>query len=152
MRKEKLIGLTAVTAAVVAAVAPMKAEAHHHHGGFWGHGGRHFWPGFVGGFVGNALWGGYRPYAYPYYRTPVIYSAPVVTTPTVIQQPVYTQPVYAQPAPVYTQPVQQPVVQAPTQPAPQAQPTTVKIVVEHQYKTLEEVRAAAEAAKANQRQ
>ena len=153
MKKEKLIGLTALTAAAVATIAPMKAEARpgfggphhhfpHHHYGFWGHGGRHFWPGFVGGVVGGAIWGGYR--SYPIYTTPV-YTAPVYTA------PVYTAPVVVQqPQPIYQQPVQQqPVYQAP---AAQPQPTEVKVVVEHRYLTAEEAARAASAAQQNQKQ
>ncbi len=64
--------------------------SHHHHHSFWGRGGRHFWPGFVGGIVGGTL---LRGYTTPIYTAPVVYSTPVVTTPTVQyvqQQPVYT--------------------------------------------------------------
>ena len=28
---------------------------YHHHGGYWGRGGCHFWPGFVGGVVGGVV-------------------------------------------------------------------------------------------------
>ena len=46
---------------------------HHHHHSFWGRGGRHFWPGFVGGVVGGVL-----------YDTVVTPAPVVVTTPTVV--------------------------------------------------------------------
>ena len=89
---------------------------HHHHGGFWGRGGRHFWPGFVGGVVGGAL---YDAVTYPrYYGYSGVVVAPtptvVTTPPVVVQQPapvVVQQPapvVVQQPAPVV---VQQPVAQ-----------------------------------------
>ena len=29
---------------------------HYHHGGFWGRGGRNFWPGFIGGVVGGVVY------------------------------------------------------------------------------------------------
>ena len=81
---------------------------HHHHGGYWGPGGRYFWPGFVGGVVGGAL---YSAVARPYYTDTVIVepATTVVTTPTVVQQPVVVQqqPVVVQQPTV----IQQPVVQ-----------------------------------------
>ena len=61
----------------------------HHHGGFWGPGGRHFWPGFIGGVVGGVL---YDTVRYPYYRDTVV----VQPTTTVVTQPVVTQPVVVQ--------------------------------------------------------
>ena len=75
---------------------------HHYHGGYWGRGGCHFWPGFVGGVVGAAL-------TRPYYTDTVIVepATTVVTTPTVVQQPVVVQqPAVTQPV-VIQQPVQQ---------------------------------------------
>ncbi len=63
---------------------------HHHHGG-WGHGGRNFWPGFVGGVVGGVLTDAIVG--------PRVITAPVVTTP-VVTTPVVTAPVVA--TPVYT--------------------------------------------------
>ena len=81
----------------------------HHgwHGGYWGTGGRYFWPGFVGGVVGGVVGTTLvRPY---YSETVVVQPAPtVVTQPVVVQQPaVVTQPVVVQQPTV----VQQPVVQ-----------------------------------------
>ena len=72
-----------------------------HHGGYWGRGGCHFWPGFVGGVVGGVVGTALtRPY---YSETVVVQPATtVVTTPTVVQQPVIVQ----QPV-VVQQPVQQ---------------------------------------------
>ena len=75
---------------------------HHssHHGWSWGHAGRNFWPGFVGGIVGGAVYGGYRSYpstvVYPsttsYVASPVISTAttPYVLTPVVTTTPVIT--------------------------------------------------------------
>ena len=81
---------------------------HHHHGGYWGRGGRYFWPGFVGGIVGGAL---YDAVAYPrYYGYGGVVVAPtptvVTTPPVVVQQPAPV--VVQQPAPVVVRP--QPVV------------------------------------------
>lgn len=65
---------------------------HHHHGGGWGRGGRNFWPGFVGGVVGGAL---YDAVVGPTVVAPtVVAPAPVVVTPA----PVVVTP----PTPVYT--------------------------------------------------
>ena len=80
---------------------------HHYHGGYWGPGGRYFWPGFVGGVVGGVVGSTLvRPY---YSETVVVQSSPtVVTQPVVVQQPaVIQQPVVVQQPTV----VQQPVVQ-----------------------------------------
>ena len=65
---------------------------HHYHGGYWGPGGRYFWPGFVGGVVGSTI---VRPC---YSETVVVEPATtVVTTPTVVQQPVVQrQPVWVE--------------------------------------------------------
>lgn len=70
---------------------------HHHHGGFWGRGGCHFWPGFVGGVIGGAL------------ANTVIQRDTVVVQPTttVVTTPVVTQPVVVQQPVVVRQPVQQ---------------------------------------------
>ena len=81
---------------------------HHYHGGYWGRGGRYFWPGFVGGVVGGVVG---STLVRPYYSETVVVEpeTPVVTTPTVVQQPVVVQqqPVVVQQPTV----VQQPVVQ-----------------------------------------
>ena len=70
---------------------PAPPPMHHHHHGGWGRGGRHFWPGFVGGVVGGVL-------------TDAIIGPRVVTTPVVstavVTTPVVTAPVVA--TPVYT--------------------------------------------------
>ena len=75
---------------------------HHCHGGYWGRGGRYFWPGFVGGVVGGVVG---TTLVRPYYTDTVVVepATTVVTTPTVVQQPavVQQQPVVVQ------QPVQQ---------------------------------------------
>ena len=88
---------------------------HYHgcHGGWWGRGGCHFWPGFVGGAVGAAIG---TALTRPYYTDTVV----VQPTTTVVQQPVVVQ----QPAPVV---VQQPAPVVVQQPAPVVvqQPTTV---------------------------
>ena len=80
----------------------------HYHGGYWGPGGRYFWPGFVGGVVGGVVG---STLVRPYYSETVVVepAATVVTTPTVVQQPVVVQqqPVVVQQPTV----VQQPVVQ-----------------------------------------
>lgn len=71
---------------------------HHYHGGFWGPGGRNFWPGFIGGVVGGVVYDSVvRPY--PYRETVVVQpAATVVTTPAVVTQPVVVQqPVVQQP-------------------------------------------------------
>lgn len=82
---------------------------HCHRGGWWGVGGRNFWPGFVGGVVGGVVAGAV---ARPYYYGPstVVVQQPasfIAPSPTVIQQPVVVQ----QPT-VIQQPV---VVQQPRQ-------------------------------------
>ena len=58
---------------------------HHHHGGYWGPGGRYFWPGFVGGVIGGAV------------ASTIIDTSPTV----VVQQPAPV--VVQQPAPVVVQ-------------------------------------------------
>ena len=86
---KKILVMMLVTAAAVGADArphggfghhPPPMHHHHHHGhSAWGRGGRHFWPGFVGGIVGGALVS--RTVAAP---------APVVVTPApvVVPEPV----------------------------------------------------------------
>lgn len=66
---------------------PAPAPAHHHHssGSFWGHGGKNFWPGFVGGVIGGVLVDAVTP-------SPVVVApAPVVVTPTVTTQNVWVE-------------------------------------------------------------
>ena len=74
---------------------------HHYHGGYWGRGGCHFWPGFIGGVIGGAI------------TSTIIDTSPTV----VVQQPaVVTQPVVVQqPAPVVVQQSAPVVVQQPQQ-------------------------------------
>ena len=81
---------------------------HHHHGGYWGRGGRNFWPGFVGGIVGGAIYDAVTYPRYYGYGGVVVAPAPTVVTtpPVVVQQPAPV--VVQQPAPVV---VQQPVAQ-----------------------------------------
>ena len=56
---------------------------HHYHGGYWGPGGRYFWPGFVGGVIGGAV------------ASTIIDTSPTV----VVQQPaVVTQPAVVAPS------------------------------------------------------
>jgi hypothetical protein len=80
---------------------PRPVHHHHCHGRYWGRGGCHFWPGFVGGVVGGALT-----------RTIIDTSPPVVVQqPAVVTQPVVVQ----QPAPVVVQQPAPVVVQQPQQ-------------------------------------
>ena len=70
---------------------PPPMHHHHHHSG-WGHGGRHFWPGFVGGVVGGVLTDaiiGPRVITTPVVTTPVVTTAPVVATPVYTTQQVW---------------------------------------------------------------
>ena len=87
---------------------PGPVPMHYHHG-YWGRGGRYFWPGFVGGVVGGAIIADAltRPAVVVSQPATVVVQQPaVVTQPVVVQQPVVTQPA------VVTQPVvQQPVTQ-----------------------------------------
>ena len=57
----------------------------HHHSG-WGRGGRHFWPGFVGGVVGGLVYNSICPTTYV--TTPTVITTPTVVTTT----PVVTAP------------------------------------------------------------
>ena len=72
----------------IARPAPMPHHSSHHHGSVWGRGGRNFWPGFVGGFVGSTI--ASRP-------TIVIPPRPVFAPPpppVVIVNPVWIEPMY----------------------------------------------------------
>ena len=70
------------------------APVRHHHGGVWGHGGRNFLPGFVGGVVGGMLTRTVVAPAPIVAPAPVVVTTPtVVNTPTVVTAPVYTTPV-----------------------------------------------------------
>ena len=69
-----------------------------YHGGFWGRGGCNFWPGFVGGVVGCAL---YDAVTYPRYASSVVVTpapAPVVVQqqPVVVQQPAVQSSVWVE--------------------------------------------------------
>ena len=74
--------------------APMM---HHHHHSGWGHGGRHFWPGFVGGVVGGVLTDaiiGPRVVTTPVVTAPIVTTAPVVATPVYTTQQVWVPGTY----------------------------------------------------------
>ena len=180
MKKEKLLGLAAATTAVVATLAPMKADArpcgpgprggfggHHggfhapmHHGGFRGpvhHGG----PVHFGGpihHIGPRYFGGpavypVGPYYGSYYNPYYYDNCWVNPAPVVVSSPVVvSQPYYQQPVQVYPQPITQPAPAPVVQQTAAPQPIEVKTIVEHRYLTAEEARAAAEAAAQNQRQ
>jgi hypothetical protein len=80
---------------------------HYYHGGFWGHGGRHFWPGFIGGVVGGAVVSAIAPspttVVYPTVVQPAVQPVYVQgTTPQVISPQVITVP-YQEPAVVYVE-------------------------------------------------
>ena len=64
---------------------------HHRHHGFWGRGGRYFWPGFVGGGVGGAIYTACAP-STVVVSSPAVVTTPVVTTP-IVTTPVVTAPV-----------------------------------------------------------
>ena len=49
---------------------------YHHHGGYWGRGGCHFWPGFVGGVVGGVVG---TALTRPYYSETVVVQPAVRT-------------------------------------------------------------------------
>ena len=69
----------------------------HYHGGFWGRGGCHFWPGFIGGVVGGAIVSSVYDPAPVVVSSPTIVQQPVVVQqPTVVQQPVSVQQPVAQ--------------------------------------------------------
>ena len=72
---------------------PRPVYHHHYHGGYWGRGGCHFWPGFVGGVIGGAI----TSTIIAPRETVVVQPTPtVVTQPVVVQQPVVQQPVVVQ--------------------------------------------------------
>ena len=80
---------------------PQPVYHHHYHGGYWGRGGSHFWPGFVGGVIGGAL----TRTIIDTSPTVVVQQPAVVTQPVVVQQPAPV--VVQQPAPVVVQQPQQ---------------------------------------------
>ena len=98
---------------------------HHHHGGYWGPGGRYFWPGFVGGVIGGAV----ASTIIDTSPTVVVQQPAVVTQPVVVQQPaVVQQPVVVQqPAPVVVQQPQQVWVEGRYVDQVQANGSTVRI-------------------------
>ena len=112
MNKKLMIAGATVLALALGAFARPHGPGFYHgpryHGGFWGRGGCNFWPGFVGGVVGSAL---YDAVTYPRYASSVVVTpAPAVVAapaPVVVQQPAPV--VVQQPAPVV---VQQPVAQS----------------------------------------
>ena len=72
--------------------APVAHHGHahyRHHGSMWGHGGRNFWPGFVGGVVGGVVGSTIASPAPVVVTSPTVVATPVVTTP-VVTTPVYT--------------------------------------------------------------
>ena len=71
---------------------PRPVYHHHDHGGYWGRGGCHFWPGFIGGVIGGAITSTIIDTS----PTVVVQQPAVVTQPVVVQQPVVTQPVVVQ--------------------------------------------------------
>lgn len=71
-----------------------RAPIHHHSHGFWGRGGRNFWPGLIGGVVGGAIIN--NTYRYPTVVTTPVVTTPVVTTP-IVTTPVVTTPVVTTP-------------------------------------------------------
>lgn len=74
---------------------PLPPPVHHHHHSSWGHGGRNFWPGFVGGVVGGLVYDAITP-APVVVTTPTVYTTPVVTTPVVAAPAVTTQNVWVE--------------------------------------------------------
>lgn len=79
---------------------PPRHGAPHHRpsDGFWGRGGRNFWPGFVGGVVGGVVSRAVVEPAPVVVMTPTVVMTPaVVTTPTVVTHPVVVQPTVVTP-------------------------------------------------------
>lgn len=78
---------------------------HHHDRDFWGRGGRNFWPGFVGGVIGGAVYNAVaadtvtvaRPSTTVVVQQPVVQQPVIVQQPVVVPQPVVTQTVVQQP-------------------------------------------------------
>ena len=97
---------------------------HHYHGGYWGPGGRYFWPGFVGGVIGGAV----ASTIIDTSPTVVVQQPAVVTQPVVVQQPaVVQQPVVVQQQPVVVQQPQQVWVEGRYVDQVQANGSTVRI-------------------------
>ena len=73
MNKKLMIAGATVLALALGAFARPHGPGFYHgpryHGGFWGRGGCNFWPGFVGGVVGSAL---YDAVTYPRYASSVV--------------------------------------------------------------------------------
>ena len=105
--------------------APRPYYHHHHcHGGYWGPGGRYFWPGFVGGVIGGAV----ASTIIDTSPTVVVQQPAVVTQPVVVQQPaVVQQPVVVQQQPVVVQQPQQVWVEGRYVDQVQANGSTVRI-------------------------
>ena len=100
---------------------PRPVYHHHHHGGYWGRGGCHFWPGFVGGVIGGAV----ASTIIDTSPTVVVQQPAVVTQPVVVQQPAPV--VVQQPAPVVVQQPQQVWVEGRYVDQVQANGSTVRI-------------------------
>lgn len=96
---------------------------HHYHGGYWGPGGRYFWPGFVGGVIGGAV----ASTIIDTSPTVVVQQPAVVTQPVVVQQPVVQQPVVVPSQPVVVQQPQQVWVEGRYVDQVQANGSTVRI-------------------------
>lgn len=121
--------LIVLTVALAAVAANAHGHHHHHHGGWWGRGGRNFWPGFVGGVVGGALVGGCHGYGYYGNTTYVLnatpYVAPIVTPGVTYIQPTTT---VVQPTTTVVQPATT-VVQPQVAAAPAVAPAPVTATV-----------------------
>ena len=93
---------------------------HHCHGGYWGPGGRYFWPGFVGGVIGGAV----ASTIIEPRETVIVQQPAVVTQPVVVQQPA---PVVVQQQPVVVPQPQQVWVEGRYVDQVQANGSTVRI-------------------------
>lgn len=115
MKNKKLIiaALVAVTAVGTCMAKPGRGHHHghhhrhhhhhhRHHCSGWGRGGRHFWPGFLGGVAAGIVVDSVvnRPTTVVAPATTVVTPAPVVVTPPVTTV-VAPAPVVVTPAPVY---------------------------------------------------